>query len=162
MKQALKQAWKWIEGAYRILFIISVMVAFVSWVKGGTIVNSIEMFWKNLNPWQLIFFVSMAVIVLGLIYKFGKFIISMESPKAATKNVDEAPKKIIYDPKDPKPRYLVKGNTYSHIPDPPTFEYLGNLFGFSWNDSIPMSSDDIKREFVKGKELPSIKSYCPK
>lgn len=59
-------------------------------------------------------------------------------------------------------QYLVEGNTCFHIPDPPTFEYLGSYFGFSWSDSKLMLPDQIDHKFIKGKQLPSILKYCPK
>ncbi len=58
--------------------------------------------------------------------------------------------------------YLIEDNIYYHIPDEPTFEYLGRYFGFSWSDAKPMQSDEIKLKFKPGKDLPSIKDHFPK
>jgi hypothetical protein len=59
-------------------------------------------------------------------------------------------------------QYLVEGDTCFHIPDPDTFNYLGNFFGFTWNDSRLMLPDEIKNNFKMGKALPSIRVYFPK
>ena len=67
------------------------------------------------------------------------------------------PRKVIHDPtKRPEPQYLVEGENYFYIPDPPTFEYLGKVFGFSWDTSEPMLPHDIESKFIKGTALPSI------
>ena len=58
--------------------------------------------------------------------------------------------------------YLVEGNTCSHIPDPPTFEYLGSYLGFQWSDLETMEATEIKRRFNIGKQLPSIRLHFPK
>lgn len=59
-------------------------------------------------------------------------------------------------------QYLVKGDTCCHIPDEPTFNYLGSFLGFTWTDSKSMTHDEIKRKFTIGKQLPSIKLHFPK
>jgi hypothetical protein len=59
-------------------------------------------------------------------------------------------------------QYLVEGDTCFHIPDPDTFNFLGNFFGFTWRDSQLMLPDEIKRNFKIGKALPSIRVYFPK
>lgn len=62
--------------------------------------------------------------------------------------------------KDGEKYYLVKGSICSYIPDEPTFNYLGDFFGFSWGDAKLMSFDDIQQKYKMGKHLSSIRSYC--
>lgn len=56
-------------------------------------------------------------------------------------------------------QYIIENNIYKHIPDPETFDYLGQVFGFDWKDSEEISDDKFK-EFSSGSTLPSITSYC--
>ena len=73
--------------------------------------------------------------------------------------------KVIDNVADRRDKYLVVGDSYFHIPNEPTFEALGKIFGFWWQDSVPMSSEDIKQTFTggQGKQLPDIsKFYEPK
>jgi len=69
--------------------------------------------------------------------------------------------RVIKDP-DAGKCYLVEGNICLHIPDPPTFEYLGSYLGFSWSDLETMTPAEIKRKFNIGKQLPSIQLHFPK
>ena len=58
--------------------------------------------------------------------------------------------------------YLVEGNECHHIPDAPTFKYLGAFLGFSYSHIEHMSTDDINRKYKIGKQLPSILLYVIK
>lgn len=51
-------------------------------------------------------------------------------------------------------QYLVKNNVCYPIPNKETFEYLGRIFSFTWNDSKLMQPDEIKQKFSIGRELP--------
>jgi hypothetical protein len=53
-------------------------------------------------------------------------------------------------------QYIVENNTYKHIPDPETFNYLGQVFGFSWKDSDEISDNEFKR-LSSGSTLPSVR-----
>lgn len=71
--------------------------------------------------------------------------------------------RIIRDPRDPQQfTYLVEEKKCCHIPDPETFNYLGNYFGFSWKDLEDINTDDFKRKFKVGRQLPSIRPCCQK
>ena len=59
-------------------------------------------------------------------------------------------------------QYLVEGKNCYHIPDVPTYEYLGRFFGFDWGDSKEMEHEEINRKFTKGRQLPSITAFFPK
>ena len=68
--------------------------------------------------------------------------------------------RLIQEPSSEK-CYMVKGKKISHIPDPPTFLYLGSYLGFSWNDVEIILQDEIDRKFTIGAPLPSILKYFP-
>ena len=57
--------------------------------------------------------------------------------------------------------YLVENNICHHIPDSPTFNYLGAYLGFSWGDSVPMPFDKMRKKFTMGGQIPSILGHCP-
>lgn len=52
--------------------------------------------------------------------------------------------------------YLVENNIARHIPDPETFNYLGQLYGFDWKDVDQVSNDELKNQFSTGSVLPSV------
>jgi len=56
-------------------------------------------------------------------------------------------------------QYTIENNTYRHIPDPETLDYLGKLFGFDWKDSEEISDYKFKK-FSSGSTLPSIRPHC--
>jgi hypothetical protein len=55
-------------------------------------------------------------------------------------------------------QYIVENNTYKHIPDPETFNYLGQVLGFDWKDSEEIT-DDKFRKLSSGSTLPSVRQY---
>jgi hypothetical protein len=57
--------------------------------------------------------------------------------------------------------YLVDENGCRHIPDPPTFDYLGSYLGFKWKDLEYISSDEFKHKLTVKTQLPSILSHIP-
>ena len=58
--------------------------------------------------------------------------------------------------------YFIEQNIARHIPDPHTFEYLGKLHGFAWNDIDKITNDEFKKQFSAGSSLPSIVPHCQK
>jgi hypothetical protein len=56
-------------------------------------------------------------------------------------------------------QYIIKNNIVRHIPDPATFDYLGQLHGFDWGSSKGIEPDNF-RKFSMGSALPSILPYC--
>lgn len=57
-------------------------------------------------------------------------------------------------------QFLIKNNIARHIPDPPTFEYLGQLYTFDWGTSEGITPDDFNAQFSLDSALPSIMPYC--
>jgi hypothetical protein len=104
-----------------------------------------------------------AIVVVGVLVLEWQEIRSKPDHERAKKDSIPAlrPKiRVIKNPDDFY--YLVDGNICSHIPDAETFNYLGGYFGFSWGDAILMLPDEIKRQFVLGTQLPTIRSFCSK
>lgn len=140
--------WVWLPRA-------AYIVAIVSFLKGYKM-DDIKLFWNILTPWQFLFYASIIAIfipsirntIISIFHK-GRVI------KSTNGNVH-----VIRSPDDR--HYLVDGNICSHIPDPPTFEYLGSYFGFSWNDAKLMLPEDINSRYTVGKALPSIRLHFPK
>ncbi|MEN6624477.1 MAG: hypothetical protein ABFD50_23385 [Smithella sp.] len=58
------------------------------------------------------------------------------------------------------PVYLVEKNIARHIPDPETFDYLGQLYGFHWKDVEVFTQEEFKKMFSSGSTLPSIIPHC--
>jgi uncharacterized protein with PQ loop repeat len=108
---------------------------------------------KKMDAYRLIVFCILGICVLYWIYavlhsNFVKRLLNIKKPI------------VINDPSDGY-QYLVQNNTCYHIPDPETFKYLGQIFGFKWADSKPMPLDEIKKKFIIGKDLSSIKLHFP-
>lgn len=61
---------------------------------------------------------------------------------------------------DTQHKYLIDKNTYRHIPDQETFDYLGEYLGFNRNDIVTKEADAIKRMYSPGSKIPSILPYC--
>ena len=112
----------------------------------------------KMDPYKLGVLCVFVACLIYWIYSLITFLIRRRNPQKVLRNVKESVQVI----NDSERHYLVEGNICSHIPDPPTFGYLGSFFGFSWTDSKLMLPDDIKRKFVIGKQLPSILLHCPK
>lgn len=58
--------------------------------------------------------------------------------------------------------YLIEKNTAKHIPDPETFNYLGQTYGFDWKDIDTITNDEFKKKFSAGSPLHSIIPHCLK
>lgn len=56
--------------------------------------------------------------------------------------------------------YLIENKTARHIPDPPTFEYLGKVYGFYGKDIEVMSDYSFRKSFSNGSVIPSILPHC--
>ena len=146
-----------------VLKISAIMGILLFWKSWGENMKSIKLFWENLTPWQFMFFLILLVIFFSL-WRWrlnvneNKDKKNSLSPKALINSNN--PIEIIKRPEGH--HYLLQGGVCSHIPDPPTFEYLGRFFGFSWFNAKPMSFDDIKANYIIGEQLPSILPHCPK
>jgi hypothetical protein len=114
---------------------------------------------KGIDMAILIDHLASVVVILIFLLSGGILLYGWYTENLKRRNIFHI-SKIIKDPQGA--HYIVKGNTCYVIPNEATFEYLGKLHGFWWNDAKPMSSEDIKRKFVMGKELPSILEHCPK
>jgi len=113
---------------------------------------------RKMDPYRLVVLCILSVCVIYWIY-FGVQHSSFMKKLIGTKKRA----RIIRDPRDAQQfTYLVEGDKCYHIPDPPTFNYLGSYFGFSWRDLEDINTDDFKRKFTIGKQLPSIQLYVPK
>jgi hypothetical protein len=110
---------------------------------------------RKVDPYRLIAFCVFAVCIFywgySAIQRFGLLGGVLQKKRGV---------KVIRNPQGYQ--YLIEGNSCCHIPDPPTFHYLGGLFGFTPADSKVMESEEIKRKFTIGKQLPSITVYFPK
>jgi len=106
-----------------------------------------------MDPYKLAVWCIFITCLIYWVYSLIIFSIKRHTPSK--------PRQIISDLYD-NMYYLVEGKTISHIPDWSTFEYLGAYFSFSRADAKKMSPEDIDRKFIKGKQLPSILSHCPK
>jgi hypothetical protein len=56
--------------------------------------------------------------------------------------------------------YLIEKDIARHIPDPETFNYLGQTYGFDWKDIDTITNDEFKNQFSTGSTLPSIVPHC--
>lgn len=56
--------------------------------------------------------------------------------------------------------YLIKKDIARHIPDPETFNYLGQIYGFDWKDIDTITNDEFKNQFSTGSTLPNIVPHC--
>ena len=110
----------------------------------------------KMDPYRLAVVSVFIACSMYWIYRIAMFLVERRNPLKRLKDVRVIRNTITGY------HYLIEGNNCQHIPDPPTFEYLGRYFGFSWNDAKPMEPDDIKDTFVMGKQLPSILAHCPK
>lgn len=55
--------------------------------------------------------------------------------------------------------YLIEKGIARHIPDPETFNYLGQIYGFDWKDIDMITNDEFKNQFSTGSTLHSIVSH---
>lgn len=131
---------------------IATIAAFILYVI-LTLVDKWQEVAKLLGGSSVIFMASLVVLILGIIFAGITFYASRSKPQSNRVRVISNPQGY---------QYLVQGNNCCHIPDPPTFDYLGSYFGFCWADSELMLPDEINRRFTIGKQLPSILLYCPK
>ena len=61
---------------------------------------------------------------------------------------------------DNHPVYLIEKNVARHIPDPETFNYLGQIYGFDWKDIESITNNEFSKQFSTSSILPSIKPHC--
>lgn len=113
---------------------------------------------KKMDPYRLIVLCIFSVCVIYWIYFAVQHSNMLKKLIKTKKRI-----RIIRDPKDPEEfTYLVEGNECYHIPDSSTFRYLGSYLGFSWKDLEHITTDDFKRKFTIGRQLPSIQAFFPK
>jgi len=74
-------------------------------------------------------------------------------------NINQTRPKLI-QPFDRHHVYLIENNTARHIPDPPTLDYLGKLYGVFINDIENIIPEEFKKKYTTGSALPSIVPYC--
>jgi hypothetical protein len=112
---------------------------------------------RKMDPYRLVVICVLIVCVLYWIY-FAVQNFNLMKGLVKTKRHP----RIIRDPRDPQLfTYLVEGNKCYHIPDPPTFNYLGSFLGFSWKDLEDIPTEDFKRKFIVSRQLPSIQTFFP-
>jgi hypothetical protein len=124
------------------------------------IMKAINLFLGNLDFWSSALVVSLFITVVS--FCIWRFLVNKDRNKKISFSTkiamcSNSPVEIL---KDGEKHYMVKDGICSHIPDQPTFNYLGAFFGFSWGDAKLMSFDDIQKKFIMGKHLSSIRSYC--
>ena len=113
---------------------------------------------RKVDSYRLIVFCILGICVIYWIY----FAVQRSNFIKGLINIKKRIR-IIRDPRDPERfTYLAEKNMCFHIPDPETFSYLGSYFGFSWKDLEDVSSNDFKRKFTIGRQLPSIRAFFPK
>ncbi|MGA2317409.1 MAG: hypothetical protein ABSG71_13640 [Thermodesulfobacteriota bacterium] len=113
---------------------------------------------RKMDSYRLIVFFILGICIIYWIY----FALQHSNFIKGLINKDKRIR-IIRDPRDPQGfTYLLEKDICCHIPDPETFNYLGNYFGFSWKDLEDINSDDFKRKFKIGRQLPSIRACCQK
>ena len=140
---------------FNILIGITNLVAFIFLIFPSSLESV-----KKMDQYKL---VVLCVFIACLIYWVYFLVISLiqhRNPLKVLMNFKEHVR-VIKDP-DAGKCYLVDGNTCLHIPDPPTFDYLGSYLGFSWADLETMTTADIRHKFTIGKALPSIQLHFPK
>jgi hypothetical protein len=146
----MENFWKWVT---RISGVIAIILFLKSWRSN---MKSIELFWNNLTPWQFIFF----LVLITAFFALWRWKLNVRKGKNAKMSLNlNKSIRIIKNPRGY--HYLVEGSNCYHIPDPPTFNYLGSYFGFSWSDTKEMMPDEISQKFTVGRALPSILSHCP-
>ena len=113
---------------------------------------------RKMDPYRLVVFCILSACVIYWIYFAVQHSNFMKRLIITKKRV-----RIIRDPRDPERfTYLVEKDMCFHIPDPETFNYLGSYLGFSWKDLEDINTDDFKRKFKVGRQLPSIRPFSPK
>lgn len=108
----------------------------------------------KMDPYKLAVW---CIFIACVIYWGYLLIMLVKHRNRPTASVNLRPVRVVRNPAGYQ--YLVEGNTCFHIPDPPTFNYLGSFFGFSWDDSELMLPDEINRRFTIGRQLPSIRPF---
>lgn len=161
----MENVWKWVQGIAAALTIIAFFENHKVW--------GIDMFWEKLTFMEFVFYLSAAIWIIST---FVNFFLSRSTRrqrlignKSRNGKIDTIEKtamsiggafEIIKRPEGH--HYFVQEAACRHIPDPETYEYLGNLIGFSWFDAKPMLFDEIKSKYDIGDPLPSVRSYFPK
>lgn len=105
--------------------------------------------------------VFIIVLLMAIILYFRKSNgVANNNSQHTTTNQQAYPEKVRVIKEYTKPhQYIIKNNIVRHIPDPATFDYLGQLHGFDWGSSEGIAPDDFKT-FSIGSALPSILPYC--
>ncbi len=76
-------------------------------------------------------------------------------------NYHFAPKRVRVVQQQGQPHiYLIEKNIARHIPEPTTFSYLGQIYGFDKKDVEVITYDEFREQFSSGSTLPSIIPYC--
>jgi hypothetical protein len=144
----MENFWKWARNAAAI---IAIGLFFKSWREN---MESLYFFWNHLTPWQVLFF----LVLCFAFFSVWRWKLRANETRSGTIS-NTRPIEVIHNPEGYQ--YLVDGDVCSHIPDPPTFNYLASLYGFTWGDSKLMLPDDIKTKYTIGKQLPSVLLHCP-
>ncbi|MCX5830537.1 MAG: hypothetical protein NT140_01350 [Deltaproteobacteria bacterium] len=114
----------------------------------------------KLGTTRLIVLCIFIICATTLIHSLIAFIIMRVKSSSGSVMAKKTPVEIIRRPEGH--HYFVQDGICRHIPDPPTYEYLGMFLGFTWLDARTMLFDDIKKKYSIGEPLPSIESFFPK
>ena len=113
----------------------------------------------KLGTTRLIALCIFIVCATTLVHSLISFIIMRVNSSKELVSTKKAPFEIIRRPEGH--HYFIQGDVCRHIPDPPTYEYLGAVLGFTWLDARTMLFDDIKKKYSIGEPLPSIMAHFP-
>lgn len=78
----MKKFWEWIERIYWIAFIVSIIIAVISIVKGWWNMNDIILFWDNLTPGKF------TLVLIAVLFLIGFIIEILEYRKAQKEKID--------------------------------------------------------------------------
>ena len=143
--------WKWVA---RIAWFIAIFLFLKSWEDN---MKTIRMFYDTITPWQFMLF----LVLVGAFFALWKWRLNSIIKRRFPNTLSDLMKSVRVIKNPQGYQYLVENDKCFHIPDPDTFNYLSNFFGFTWDDSEEMQPDDIKRKFSLGRTLPSIRAYFP-
>ncbi|PKN88367.1 MAG: hypothetical protein CVU51_04155 [Deltaproteobacteria bacterium HGW-Deltaproteobacteria-1] len=144
--------------------ILAALLAILNIIFSWNIFSSNFIVQKWIVPtWLFICIGAVFIIVLwmAIILNFRKSNgVANNNSQHTTTNQQAYPEKVRVIKEYTKPhQYIIKNNIVRHIPDPVTFNYLGQLHGFDWGSSKEIAPDDFKK-FSIGSALPSILPYC--
>jgi len=132
--------------------ILTALLAIFNKVFSLGIFSSIIVFFGSqyvITLWLLLLMEVTIIILLVVCFKKSKFM-KFGAPTARR----------VIRPYEQKHQYLIENNIARHIPDPETFEYLGQLYMFDWDDSERVTHEYFKKNFLKESPLPSILPHC--